>query len=94
MKGNNDLLNLTQPDIITDIHAEYLSAGSDMIETNTFNCTKPSMEDYDCCDIVYADFRHLGKFRNSRSILIRRVTMSRSWYRYDHEFIWKVALIF
>jgi len=53
LKGNNDLLNLTQPDIITDIHAEYLSAGSDMIETNTFNCTKPSMEDYDCCDIVY-----------------------------------------
>ena len=38
-----------------------------------FNCTKPSMEDYDCCDIVYADFRHLGKFRNSRSILIRLV---------------------
>jgi len=53
LKGNNDLLNLTQPDIITDIHAEYLDAGSDMIETNTFNCTKASMEDYDCCDIVY-----------------------------------------
>jgi 5-methyltetrahydrofolate--homocysteine methyltransferase len=53
LKGNNDLLNLTMPDLITDIHAEYLDAGSDMIETNTFNCTKPSMEDYDCCDIVY-----------------------------------------
>merc|ERR1719199_533423 len=53
LKGNNDLLNLTQPDIITDIHAEYLDAGSDMIETNTFNCTRASMEDYDCCDIVY-----------------------------------------
>merc|ERR1719159_1357504 len=53
LKGNNDLLNLTMPALITDIHAEYLDAGSDMIETNTFNCTKPSMEDYDCCDIVY-----------------------------------------
>merc|ERR1719443_2819695 len=53
LKGNNDLLNLTMPDLITDIHAEYLDAGSDMIETNTFNCTKPSMEDYDCTDIVY-----------------------------------------
>merc|ERR1719460_3541062 len=53
LKGNNDLLNLTAPELITDIHAEYLDAGSDMIETNTFNCTKPSMEDYDCCDIVY-----------------------------------------
>merc|ERR1719506_993121 len=53
LKGNNDLLNLTMPSLITDIHAEYLDAGSDMIETNTFNCTKPSMEDYDCTDIVY-----------------------------------------
>merc|ERR1719440_65390 len=53
LKGNNDLLNLTQPEIITNIHAEYLEGGSDMIETNTFNCTKPSMEDYDCTDIVY-----------------------------------------
>merc|ERR1719287_335441 len=50
LKGNNDLLNLTQPEIITNIHAEYLEAGSDMIETNTFNCTRPSMEDYDCTD--------------------------------------------
>merc|ERR1719331_486393 len=53
LKGNNDLLNLTQPDLITNIHAEYLEGGSDMIETNTFNCTRASMEDYDCCDIVY-----------------------------------------
>jgi 5-methyltetrahydrofolate--homocysteine methyltransferase len=53
LKGNNDLLNLTQAEIITNIHAEYLEAGSDMIETNTFNCTRASMEDYDCCDIVY-----------------------------------------
>merc|ERR1719506_133698 len=53
LKGNNDLLNLTMPELITDIHAEYLDAGSDMIETNTFNCTKPSMEDYDCTEIVY-----------------------------------------
>ena len=37
VKGNNDLLTLTQPDIIRDIHRQYLSAGADIIETNTFN---------------------------------------------------------
>merc|ERR1719174_2710954 len=42
-----------QAENLTNIHAEYLEAGSDMIETNTFNCTRASMEDYDCCDIVY-----------------------------------------
>ncbi len=45
-KGNNDLLNLTQPKIISDIHEEYLSAGADIIETNTFNGTRISQSDY------------------------------------------------
>ncbi len=39
LKGNNDLLSLTQPDIICDIHRAYLEAGADIIETNTFNST-------------------------------------------------------
>ncbi len=39
IKGNNDLLSLTQPDIICDIHRAYLEAGADIIETNTFNST-------------------------------------------------------
>ena len=45
-KGNNDLLNLTQPDIIRNIHAAYLSAGADILETNTFNSNSVSMADY------------------------------------------------
>ncbi len=46
VKGNNDLLVLTQPDIIRDIHTAYLEAGADIIETNTFNATSISMADY------------------------------------------------
>jgi len=46
MKGNNDLLSLTRPDIIQSIHARYLEAGSDIIETNTFNANTISMSDY------------------------------------------------
>lgn len=47
VKGNNDLLVLSQPQIIYDIHCEYLAAGADIIETNTFNATTISMADYD-----------------------------------------------
>ncbi len=47
LKGNNDLLSITQPDIIASIHAEYFAAGADIIETNTFNATTISMADYD-----------------------------------------------
>ncbi len=46
LKGNNDLLSLTRPDVIEAIHREYLEAGADIIETNTFNATTISMEDY------------------------------------------------
>ena len=46
VKGNNDLLNLTRPDIIEDIHRQYLAAGADIIETNTFNAQVISMADY------------------------------------------------
>lgn len=46
VKGNNDLLVLTQPQIIKDIHRSYLDAGADIIETNTFNATQISMADY------------------------------------------------
>src|SRR5947207_1287503 len=46
LKGNNDLLSLTQPEIIQAIHREYLEAGADIIETNTFNSTSTSMADY------------------------------------------------
>lgn len=51
IKGNNDLLCLTRPDIIGAIHREYLEAGADVIETNTFNAQRISMEDYDMSDL-------------------------------------------
>lgn len=53
LKGNNDLLNLTTPDVIESIHLEYLLAGSDIIETNTFNSTSISQSDYQTQDYVY-----------------------------------------
>ncbi|WP_114394693.1 homocysteine S-methyltransferase family protein [Oleisolibacter albus] len=53
VKGNNDLLNLTQPRIIQDIHAQYLAAGADIIETNTFNSTSISLADYGMEDLAY-----------------------------------------
>jgi 5-methyltetrahydrofolate--homocysteine methyltransferase len=53
IKGNNDLLSLTQPQIIEDIHAAYLEAGADIIETNTFNANGISMADYGMTDLVY-----------------------------------------
>jgi 5-methyltetrahydrofolate--homocysteine methyltransferase len=46
LKGNNDLLSLTRPDVIREIHEAYLEAGSDIIETNTFNATSVSQSDY------------------------------------------------
>lgn len=53
IKGNNDLLSITQPEIIKEIHAKYLEAGADLIETNTFNSNKISMADYEMEDLVY-----------------------------------------
>ncbi|MFZ2990720.1 homocysteine S-methyltransferase family protein [Ideonella sp.] len=46
LKGNNDLLVLTRPDVISEIHAQYLAAGADLIETNTFGATSVAQEDY------------------------------------------------
>lgn len=53
LKGNNDLLSLTQPKIIKDIHRAYLDAGADIIETNTFSGTTIAMADYDMQDLVW-----------------------------------------
>ncbi|MCF7503845.1 methionine synthase [Vibrio sp. L3-7] len=51
LKGNNDLLVLTQPKLIKDIHSEYLEAGADILETNTFNSTTIAMADYDMASL-------------------------------------------
>ena len=53
LKGNNDLLSLTQPDAILSIHKEYLKAGADIIETNTFSSTSIAMADYGMESLVY-----------------------------------------
>src|SRR6218665_1244059 len=53
LKGNNDLLSITQPNIIKAIHKEYLKAGADIIETNTFSDTTIAMADYDMQEFVY-----------------------------------------
>ena len=53
VKGNNDLLCITQPEVITGIHLQYLEAGADIIETNTFSSTSIAMADYDMQELAY-----------------------------------------
>ncbi len=53
LTGNNDLLSLTQPQIVKEIHLAYLEAGADIIETNTFNAQSISQADYEMQDLVY-----------------------------------------
>jgi len=53
LKGNNDLLSITRPDVISSIHEEYLNAGADIIETNTFSSTSVAQDDYNLSLAVY-----------------------------------------
>jgi 5-methyltetrahydrofolate--homocysteine methyltransferase len=64
VKGNNELLSLTRPDVITDIHERYLAAGCDLIETNTFGATTIAQEDY--------KMAHLAREMNLQSAKIAR----------------------
>ena len=66
LRGNNDLLVLTQPGIIRGIHQAYLDAGADIIETNTFNANAVSMEDYRMADLV-------GEINRTAAALAREV---------------------
>ena len=52
LKGNHDLLTLTKPDVVREIHRQFLESGADVIETNTFNATAPSLSDYGLQDYV------------------------------------------
>ena len=61
VKGNNDLLNITQPQIIREIHEQYLEAGADIIETNTFNGTRISQSDYGLEEYVYEMNRNAAR---------------------------------
>src|SRR5687768_9092394 len=53
LKGNNDLLSLTRPDIITAIHRQYFEAGADIVETNTFSATTIAQADYQLEHLAY-----------------------------------------
>src|SRR5690606_32752210 len=53
VKGNNELLSLTQPQVIQEIHEQYLAAGADIIETNTFGATSVAQGDYHMAHLVY-----------------------------------------
>jgi 5-methyltetrahydrofolate--homocysteine methyltransferase len=64
IKGNNELLSLTRPDVIRDIHEKYLAAGADLIETNTFGATTIAQDDY--------DMAHLAREMNLESAKIAR----------------------
>src|ERR1700731_648175 len=59
LRGNNDLLILTQPEAIEDIHAAYLRAGADIVATNTFSSTSIAQTDYEMSDLAY-DLNHDG----------------------------------
>lgn len=66
VKGNNELLSLTRPDVIADIHEKYLAAGADIIETNTFGATTIAQDDY--------EMAHLAREMNVQSAKIARAT--------------------
>ncbi|MDX1480399.1 MAG: homocysteine S-methyltransferase family protein, partial [Woeseiaceae bacterium] len=66
LKGNNDLLTITRPGVIREIHEQFLEAGADVIETNTFNSNAPSMADYGMEDLV-------GELNRSAARLAREV---------------------
>jgi len=53
VKGNNELLSLVRPDVISEIHRQYLDAGADVIETNTFGATTIAQGDYDLPELAY-----------------------------------------
>src|SRR2546429_1864288 len=65
LKGNNDLLSIAQPRIIQEIHRQYLEAGADIIETNTFNSTSISLADYKLEKLAYE--LNVAGARNARS---------------------------
>jgi 5-methyltetrahydrofolate--homocysteine methyltransferase len=69
LKGNNDLLNLTQPALIQEIHRQYLEAGADVLETNTFNATAISMADYHLESLAYE--LNLAGARNAQAAVDR-----------------------
>ncbi|MDX1638333.1 MAG: homocysteine S-methyltransferase family protein, partial [Balneolaceae bacterium] len=69
LQGNNELLSLTRPDIIKKIHGQFLEAGSDIIETNTFSANRISQADYNLSDLAYE--LNVASARNAREVADR-----------------------
>jgi 5-methyltetrahydrofolate--homocysteine methyltransferase len=80
LKGNNDLLSITQPQVIKAIHKEYLKAGADIIETNTFNCNAISLADYDMVDLSYELNFEAAKIANEAIAEFKKETGVNSHY--------------
>jgi len=78
LQGNNDLLSITQPDLIAAIHREYLEAGADIIETNTFNANAVSLADYGLQELAYE--LNLESARLARSVVDEVATEDRPRY--------------
>lgn len=74
LKGNNDLLSITQPKVIQNIHLEYFESGADIVETNTFNANRISMSDYGMQDLV--------KELNSASVSVAKQARDEYWAKY------------
>lgn len=70
LRGNNDLLILTQPQAIEDIHAQYLRAGADIVATNTFSATSIAQADYDLSDIIYELNREGARLARNAAIRV------------------------
>src|SRR5690554_7276425 len=74
LKGNNDLLSLSRPDIIREIHQAYLESGADIIETNTFSSTFIAQEDYNLSHLAYELNYHSAKLAKELALEYSLVT--------------------
>lgn len=78
LKGNNDLLSLTRPDVVYDIHMQYFEAGADIVETNTFSATRIAQADYELEDMV--------KKLNIESARLAKKAASKIMYKYPDRY--------
>ena len=87
LKGNNEVLSLTRPDVISAIHRSYLEAGADIIETNTFSANSISQEDYSLENVVY-DLNKISaeiaksaalQFKVSNTVSIKKISTPPSY---------------
>src|SRR5438552_12209756 len=70
VRGNNDLLILTQPKAIEDIHADYLRAGADIVATNTFSSTSIAQADYDMSNLAYEPYLDRAKLARAAAMRV------------------------